>query len=67
MVDYPKAIRVALAKKGMRQYQLADKLGVTRATVGLYMKGNKLSTKRLTQIAEVMEMKVSELVALGEQ
>lgn len=67
MVDYHKATRVGMAKKGMKQYQLAKALGITPNTLCRCMKGNQLKTERLEQIAKILDLKVSELVALGEE
>lgn len=65
-MDYAKAIKVALTMKGLTQADLAARLGIKQPTLNAYINKGAASTGRLTEIANALEMKVSELVALGE-
>lgn len=61
-----KSIKVALAKKGMKSKDLAEKLGVTGPTVSTMTTRPTASGQMLSRLAECFEMTVSEFVALGE-
>lgn len=61
-----KAIRVALAMKEMNQKQLAERLGMYESAMSQLINRPSITTEKLTQIADALDMKVSELVALGE-
>ena len=62
-----KAIKVALAKKEMRLKHLATSLGVSSAYLSAITNNQKQPTFRvLISISLVLGMKLSELIALGE-
>ena len=65
-MNLSKAIRVALAMKEMNQKQLAERLGMYESAMSQLINRPSITTEKLTQIADALEMKVSELVALGE-
>ena len=65
-MNLSKAIRVALAMKEMNQKQLAERLGMYESAMSQLINRSSITTEKLTQIADALEMKVSELVALGE-
>ena len=65
-MNVSKAIRVALAMKEMNQKQLAERLGVHEPAVSQMVNRASITTGKLKQVADVLGMKVSELVALGE-
>jgi transcriptional regulator with XRE-family HTH domain len=53
-----KALKVAMQMKGLTAQQLADKIGVSEATVYQYMSNARTPTlKHLTQICEVLGIK----------
>jgi len=59
------AVKTAIARKGITIIELADKMGRNRKTVYSAINGNP-SLSTVEKIAEAMDMKVSELIALGE-
>ena len=65
-VNISKSIRVALAMKEMNQKQLAERLGMYESAVSHMVNRASITTGKLKQVAAVLGMKVSELVALGE-
>ena len=65
-MNISKAIRVALAMKEMNQKQLAERLGMYESAMSQLINRPSITTEKLTQIADALDMKVSELVALGE-
>ena len=65
-MNISKSIRVALAMKEMNQKQLAERLGVHEPAVSQMVNRASITTGKLKQVADVLGMKVSELVALGE-
>ena len=66
-MNVSKAIRVALAMKEMNQKQLAERLGMYESAVSqMVNRGASITTGKLKQVADALGMKVSELVALGE-
>lgn len=65
-MNIKKSIRVALAQKDMTQGDLAEKIGMTASNLSLLMNRESIPTARLAQIAEALDMKVSDLLKLGE-
>lgn len=65
-VNVSRAIRVALAMKGMTQKQLAERLGMYESAMSQLINRASVTTDKLSQVAEALDMKISELVALGE-
>ena len=61
-----KAIKIALASKGMKQKELAESLGVSHRYISKICNQSDVGMESMKKIASVLDMKVSELVALGE-
>ena len=61
-----KAVKVALAMKGVRQVDLAAKMGKHHVYISRLCNQEFIGMEALQNIAEALDMKVSELVALGE-
>ena len=60
-------IRLIRETKGLTQEQVAEKLGVSPTVYGDIERGNtNLKLNRLEQIAEILGIKLSELVGSGE-
>lgn len=52
--------------KEMNQKQLAERLGMYESAVSQMVNRASITTGKLKQVADALGMKVSELVALGE-
>lgn len=65
-MDIGKSIRVAMAMRGLRGNQLAERLQVTAPTVSVMLSRPTCSGQTLQNLANIFGMKVSEFVALGE-
>lgn len=66
-MDTAKSIRVALAKAGISQMELAVKAGTSGAYISHLANGRAhLQGKLLVRISEAFGLKVSEFIALGE-
>lgn len=63
-MNLKKALKIALAQKGMTYIELAEKMGVTKAR--LYNLKENSNTSSIQAIASSLGMKVSEFIALGE-
>ena len=64
-----KAVRVAIAIKGMSQNQVTEKAGLSVGHLNNIIKGrNKggVTIGVLARIANALDMKLSEMIALGE-
>jgi DNA-binding Xre family transcriptional regulator len=61
-----KAIKVALAMREMNQNDLASKLGMTAPATSQMCSRKSASIAMLSKVAKALDMKVSELMALGE-
>lgn len=61
-----KSIRVAMAMRGLRRPQVAERLQVTGPTVSTMLSRQTCSGQTLQALANIFGMKVSEFVALGE-
>lgn len=61
------AIRIARTKEGLTLQQLGDKLGVSRASLSKIELADSITFKKLEGIAEAMNIRVSEIVALTEK
>ncbi len=62
-----KSIKVALAKRGITQAQLAKSLGLTHTWVSALANKKTASTATILAISNELGMKVSEFIALGEE
>lgn len=62
LMSFGMVLRKARKNRGVTQIQLAEKLGVTQATVARYEKGIMTpEVRRITQIAKVLGVSVQEL------
>ena len=62
-MNISKKIREIREEKGLKQYEIADKLGVERANYSyLEKRGKKLSIEQLEQIAEALGVTVKEIL-----
>lgn len=61
-----KSIKHALINKGMKNKELAEKLGVTPQSITNLCSKPTCSGKMLDQLCVALEMKASDFVALGE-
>lgn len=60
------SIRIAMIKRGMRQHDVAEKVGITRTYVSGLCNGRKPSQDLIVKLAECFDMPVSEFIKLGE-
>lgn len=65
-MNVSKSIRVALAMRELTQKQLAERLGMYESAVSQLVNRSSITTDKLKQVSDALGMKVSELVALGE-
>ena len=65
-MNISKSIRVALAMRELTQKQLAERLGMYESAVSQLVNRSSITTDKLKQVADALDMRVSELVALGE-
>lgn len=66
--DTAKALRVALASKGMKRKDLATRVGVTANHMSRLTNGAvAVQGDLLTKISSAFGMKVSEFLAMGEE
>lgn len=65
-MNISKSIRVALAMRELTQKQLAERLGMYESSVSQLVNRSSITTDKLKQVADALDMRVSELVALGE-
>jgi len=66
MLDLGKAVKAGMERKRLKPADLAKILGCSTAMVYHYMHGQKITIKRLVELAEIFGVKPSRLVALGE-
>lgn len=62
-----RSIKVALAKRGMRQHELAGKMGITASSMSQLANQEHCMTSTLQRLADIFGMPVSEFVQLGEE
>lgn len=65
-MDIGKSIRVALAKRGIKQKDLAGMMGVKPASVSQLASQTSCTGETISKLAEAFGMSASEFVALGE-
>ena len=66
-MDISKALRCAIAEKNIKQQDLAIKAEISKQTISDICNGKTIPTMRvLSNIAEAMDMDLSQLIALGE-
>lgn len=61
------AVKIALVMKGKKQVELAKELGVTTVYLSRICNQEAIGMNAIGDIARALDMKVSELVALGEE
>lgn len=66
-VDYGKAVRVAIAIRGVKKKDLAAEVGVTPQQVSNWISSGVISQRRIHDVAAALGFTVSELIALGEE
>ena len=66
VMNIGKSIKVALAMKGIKQKDLAEKMGRHHVYISQLCNKEKVGSKAIESVASALGMKVSELVALGE-
>ncbi len=68
MADMKKAVRVALAQRGLEQKDLAERTRMTPQKMSRMVgKGANLKVHEIETLSRALELKASELVALGEE
>jgi DNA-binding Xre family transcriptional regulator len=67
IMNLSKSLKIALAMRGFTQKNLGELSGLGAATLGYMSKFGQCSTTTLEAICKVLEMKVSEFIALGEK
>ena len=67
MVDLSKSIRMSTAHKGITRAQLASEIGVHSPQISIWAKKGNIQLSSLERMAKALNMKCSELIALGEE
>lgn len=65
-MDLKKSIRMAAAMNDTTQTEIAEKSGFSSAQMSLLLSRGSCTTSTLSKIAAALDMKVSELIKLGE-
>lgn len=65
-MNLKKSILIALIRAEKNQTWLAQKLGIDHQTVSRWCRSGKMNTDNLKKIAEALDLKVSELIEIGE-
>jgi len=60
------SLKMALAKTPMRNKTLAELIGTSEQQVSNWIKTGSIKKSSLIRICEILNMKVSEFIALGE-
>lgn len=66
-MDVGKSIKVALAKRGMNQTQLAKQMGCTQVWISRLANSRTSAMPTVESLASAFGMKVSDFIALGEE
>lgn len=66
MSDYKKAVKVALAVRGIKLQELADKMGIPANRLSSRFQTNNPSLSNIIETAKALDMKASRLLELGE-
>lgn len=61
-----KSLKVALAKKGMRQNELAEQMQVSRQWIGKLANSEKAGMGSVELLASAFDMSVGDFIKLGE-
>ena len=62
-----KGIKIALLKKGVSQKALSELLGVSNVYVNRICNQGSIGMESMKNVADALEMKLSDLIALGEE
>ena len=65
-MNIKKSVRIALAYKGETQAWLADQIGMNQDALSHALTRNSLNSKLIEKAALALDLKPSELIALGE-
>lgn len=61
-----KSLKMALAKRGINQTQLAEKMNCTQVWINRLANSESASMTTVAQLSDALDMKASEFLALGE-
>jgi len=62
-----KSLKMALAKKPMRNIKFAELMETTESNISRWITTGSIKRSNLERICEVLDIKVSEFIALGEE
>lgn len=65
-MNFGKALKVALAKKEMKQKEFGEVIGVSPQQISNWVSTGSISNRNLDCVASGLGMKLSEFIALGE-
>jgi len=66
-MDIKKSFNIAMAIRGLSQQDLAKRMGLSKTYISLMVNMHKpLSMERLASVCNILDMKPSEFIALGE-
>lgn len=65
-MDTGKAIKIALAQRGMKQRQLAEKMGVNPVYICRICNKTSIGMSALKSVAKALDISVLDLMKLGE-
>ena len=65
-MNLKKSVMVALAQRGLKQKDLADKVGMSQGSMSQLVGQTSCTGATLMKLAKAFDLKVSEFVALGE-
>lgn len=61
------SLKMALAKRPMRNKTLSELMEVTEPNISRWIKTGNIKMKDVKRICEILDIKVSEFIALGEE
>ena len=67
MINFKVATRKCLKKHGMKQKDLAQKLGVKEGQISIWVNSSNLNTSVIEKLAKPFDLRVSEFIKLGER
>ena len=65
-IDVSSAVKFAMAMRGVNQTWLAEKMMITQGGLSLALRRGTLSSAQLYLIAKALDLKASDIIALGE-
>lgn len=66
-MDIQKSIKIAMAKRGVNQKELAAELDMGQSSLSLLMRQDSCTGATMRKLARHFGMRVSEFIALGEE